>query len=500
MEITFENKTADTYREIYHQTKRVQESTESVVPDTDDDIGEIISVQSDVMLKSKDVTPRGVLVSGEACASVMYITENREAVSFVRMSRLFTIEYEIADISSDAVPTIKLSVLNTETRIINPRKLSVMFEIGGELSCYRQETVNVQSLLPALPDCGLHARYEKTPIVFTNAVAEKTFAVSEQFTFPSGKPRPEKLICERVDFQLSDNQLVGTKLIVKGNVNVAVRYLSSETVYPVYAEFSTPFSQIIDTGREQMDICLADAEQSSGYFSLVETMNGDKVLDTEIHAVLQVVTGSRQELEYISDIYSNVMPASFNAETRQYNAMNSVRSAKLSSEEKITTGEDCAEVLNVFGAVSGISFADGKIRAGAVLDILYRTEGGDLACVKRSITLECEVPEKNVRISEYRISDMFARPEGQSVDLRICVEVTYLDCVNVTLDKIGSVELNEQEKYDLRNYPSVHLVRVEEESLWELAKQYHSNIEKIKEVNQIEEITKGSFLLIPKAI
>ena len=89
MEITFENNTTNIRREIYHQTKRTQESTESVVPDTDDDIGRILSVESFVMLKSKDVTTRGVSISGEASAAVLYITENRESVSFVKLNRSF---------------------------------------------------------------------------------------------------------------------------------------------------------------------------------------------------------------------------------------------------------------------------------------------------------------------------------------------------------------------------------------------------------------------------
>ena len=54
MEIKFENKNVSMYREISRQTKKVQESAESVVPDTDDDIGRIATVQSYVMLKSKD--------------------------------------------------------------------------------------------------------------------------------------------------------------------------------------------------------------------------------------------------------------------------------------------------------------------------------------------------------------------------------------------------------------------------------------------------------------
>ena len=89
MEIKFENKNVSMYREISRQTKKVQESAESVVPDTDDDIGRIATVQSYVMLKSKDITSRGVLISGEAVASLLYITESQESMSFVRQQELF---------------------------------------------------------------------------------------------------------------------------------------------------------------------------------------------------------------------------------------------------------------------------------------------------------------------------------------------------------------------------------------------------------------------------
>ena len=188
MEIKFENKNVSMYREISRQTKKVQESAESVVPDTDDDIGRIATVQSYVMLKSKDITSRGVLISGEAVASLLYITESQESMSFVRLSKSFSVEYEVPDIESDAAAQIKLSILSTEARVINPRKVSVTFEISGELSCYKQESISIESRLPENACRGLHARYESAELMFTDAVCEKTFAVNEQFSFPGGIP------------------------------------------------------------------------------------------------------------------------------------------------------------------------------------------------------------------------------------------------------------------------------------------------------------------------
>ena len=88
MEIGFENKTINIYREVHHQTKRIQESAESVVPDTDDDIGKVSSVHTSVMLKSKDVTSRGVTVSGEATASLVYNGGSEQGVFCPAVKRL----------------------------------------------------------------------------------------------------------------------------------------------------------------------------------------------------------------------------------------------------------------------------------------------------------------------------------------------------------------------------------------------------------------------------
>ena len=49
-------------------------------------------------------------------------------------------------------------------------------------------------------------------------------------------------------------------------------------------------------------------------------------------------------------------------------------------------------------------------------------------------------------------------------------------------------------------YPTVTLVRVERESLWELAKTYHSSVEQIRAMNELDEDFSGRLLLIPKAL
>ena len=53
---------------------------------------------------------------------------------------------------------------------------------------------------------------------------------------------------------------------------------------------------------------------------------------------------------------------------------------------------------------------------------------------------------------------------------------------------------------ELDKYPTVTLVRCAEETLWDLAKSYHSSVEKIKAYNENCEDICGKMILVPKSI
>lgn len=500
MELGFKNKMVNTYREISHQTKRIQETAESVVPDTNDDICKIASVQTAVMLKSKDVTSRGVIVTGELVAALIYITEGEKNVSFVRLSKPFTLEYDLGDVEADALAQIKLVIQNIESRVLNPRKVSVTFDVMGEMSCYRQENMIVQTTLPDDAPEGLHARFESVEIVAANAVTEKTFAINEQFVFPSGKPKPSQLIAQNIDFAMGETQLIGSKVIIKGNVNIVASYLSDDVNYPVRTEFSTPFSQIIDTGEESMDSCAAIVTLTSCYCDIVDTINGDKALDAEIHAVLQLVCHTRQSIEYISDVYSNIMPTEYTPQSRQLGAASACQQVKLSADERINVVEDCADVLSVFSSVSQVSVLPDKMSASVTLDIVYRTVSGTLSAVRRLINVESADGVAQSRLTGARLADIYLRPDGASIDTHLSVEISYQTVSGAEIRRIEAVTLDESAPYDFATLPAITLVRVENETIWELAKTYHSGVEQIKELNKAEGDNAVPLMLVPKTI
>ena len=78
-----------------------------------------------------------------------------------------------------------------------------------------------------------------------------------------------------------------------------------------------------------------------------------------------------------------------------------------------------------------------------------------------------------------------------------------LNCVSVgsvEVRRVDSIELDEENGFDLSQYPAVTLVRAGDETMWELAKEYHSSVEKISAANPAEDAAGAGLLLIPKCV
>lgn len=498
MEISFESREIPIYREFLHTSRRTQESVECVVPDTDADIEKIAAVQSAVFLKSKDLTARGVTVTGELSASVLYIREGQTGLSCLSVQKPFSIEFEAEGLESEALAQITLLIQGTDARAVNPRKLSVLFEVEGELTCYQAERLRAQTELPK-DSSGLHALTTERSLLLPGAVCEKSLAVTEQFGFTDDRPTPAKLLSERAELHITDCQLIGSKVIVKGHMELAVCALSEDKEEPCLYDFSAPFSQIAEVGIESMSCCTVRPEITGAYYDLLDTINGDKVLDVELHAVLQLVCSERRNLRCISDVYSNLMPAELLYQTQTLELVSPVQKKKLSIEEKIGLMESCKEILCILVSPVRIATDEEKLSAAVNLDVLYKNDEGKLSAGRRTLPLEQKTLGTPLRVLSARVTQLSARPDGESANCALTLELECLAAEKAELTGVEGVILDEDAPYIQESLPTLTLVRAGGESLWTLARRYHSSVEKIRECNEDAENT-ARMLLIPKCL
>ena len=499
MDIIFEPKTVKAFRECAHQIKRTQLSMEGVVPDVSDDIGRLCFLQPSVLLKSKDVTARGAAVTGEMTVALLYINELENAVFDLHFTQSFSLEFELPEPDPDMLLQVRLFVSSTEARAINPRKVSVSVEVGGELTGYTEGETPISVEIPPVEDNRIYARKEAVQTAMINAVCEKTFVVNEQFPFSGGRAAPERLVAQDVSFRLAERQLIGSKILLKGTVCVRVCSFSQENDYPVFSDFTAPFSQLVDIGREEMDGCEVQIEPTSVYFNLVDSIGGEKALDAEIHAVAQLVSRCRQTVEYVSDAYAGRCPSTLTFEPRSVSAAEPPERILLEADNKIELPDDCEDVLSVLATLGQCSAAQGKAEASINFDVLYRSAAGTLSYVKRAVSVTADCPDQTVVILDKRLLDNYLRPEGNQLIGRVSVEMWIERRAETEIRCALAMSLDEGSPYDDAALPTVCAVRVDRESIWDLAKRYHSSCEKIEALNEIDGPIRGKMLLIPKS-
>lgn len=498
MEISFEGREAVVYRESAYLSRRTQETAESVVPDTEPDIQKIAAVQSGVFLKSKDLSARGVTVSGEVFANILCIPEGEAGMNGIRVRRPFTLEFEAEGLESETLAQVSLLLQGTDVRMVNPRKISATFDVEGQLCCYRSESLCVDASLPG-DAAGLHARTEEYTLALPNAVCEKCIAVNEQFPFPDGQTVPESLLSEKAEFRITDFQLIGSKMIVKGSAEISIIGLSGEDAMPAEQSFSAPFSQIVDVGAETMQYCTVKPEITGAYFDLVDTISGQKALDMELHAVLQLVSFEPRIIRCVADAYSNLMPAQLKRQVQEFVLTEPASIETLSSRERVGLTETCAELLHVFSMLTRLSAEDGKLSAAVTLDFVYRNGEGKLSACRRTLTLSGDTGEREMRILSTGPITVNAVPDGEYAECTVTATLCCAVCGKKSISAVSGVVLNEDGAYVQGSLPTLTLVRREGESLWALAKRYHSSEERIRELNEDAETT-TRMLLIPKCI
>lgn len=462
-------------------TKQSLLTAETVVPDTQEDVGRIVWVQGGLLLKGKDLSPGGVTVAGEARASILYLTEEG-SLAGLRVTKPFSLDFETGEPDPDALPELAWTLSRVEARALNPRKLAVSFAVTAWLRSYQRGVLPVNAALPEERP-GLHLLRSQREAMAITGVWEKPFSIREQFPVPDGKPCPVHLLGEELRFESLEVEQIGSRSVVKGELLLEVWGLDGEGL-PVRSGFSAPFSQLLDTGEGSWDARTLRVEPSSCYLDWVDGLGGERALDAELHAVVQLCAWSRVQPVTVSDAYSTRMPCAVQGEERTLLRSLEQGSARLSAEERLPLPEDYADLLAVQTSWETPESDREGLRLTLLLDLLVRRTDGSLDAVRRILRMEGPALAEGSLLWEAQPTLCDLRPEEGGLRVRCEAQIPWLREERERFFCLTDLSLDEEGAWDAEALPALSLVRRREgESLWELAKAFRASPEAIAATN-----------------
>ena len=495
MEINLNTRTVPCCRELFRQTKLVQEHAEAVVPDVNDDIGKIAWSEAQICLKSKECGPQGVSVGALADISVFYLTETRDRVLCTRFSKDFFVEFDCVGLEAESQAQVSLRVLGVQARALNPRKLGVDFTLRAELGCYSEECMTASVTAESEEARELQFLREQSGCIALSSVCEKSFVVSEQIPVP--QEGMERLVSAQAVLISGNCQMIGGKALVKGGAELRFGLESGDGKAPVFAEQCIPFSVLIDSGEEDCSLAGLILQPTALYADLSDSINGGRVIELELHAAAQASFEKSIALDYIVDAYSTRCPLRCEENTLEVLIGRDRQELCAESAESIALAAEGAELRAQHTELLSYAARDGSASASAAVSVLLQNPDGSFDTLQKLLTLEAALPSPDWTVESVKLTTLSVQTAGDKLEIMLSACFHCLLAERRELRCLSSVESDEENAYDLTSLPSLSVVNRRGRSLWELAKRYHSGTEAIERLNEKYPM-QGELLLIPR--
>lgn len=496
MEVNLKREAIQYCTPVYSDTLSREETLETVVSDTLPDIARILDVDAAVYLRAKTLQQGSIRIEGSIRGTVLYIGEDSERLQRIEaeLPVVFLAEADGAE-DTDTLAA-NLCVTSADAKLLNPRKIQLRVGVCAAAVVYRSVTAELPT--EAEPTPGLYTLTDTKTVSFLSGIEEKSFLVSDEAELPAGCPPMEKLLCYSHTETVDELKQVGGKMILQGTVRLDTLYLTAGDDAPQHQSFRIPFSQILDIASGKAELSTVILTSGGCYLEPLSGSDGITSLHLELHLCAQTLCRSEAEIRYIADAYS--LKNTCHLKTGTIRTLNAARPTVLrqSVRETLETPDSPKEIVYTRVTAAFPVRTESGVSENVCVRVIYRTQRGSLSSMTRVLTLAFESGETaGMTLPETaRFGEVYAAAGDGAVELRCPVELS-LDAADVSeVTYVSEMELEEKETAEENERPSLIMIRLSTESLWNVAKKFGSTCELIQSANP-ETLNPGDLILIP---
>ena len=496
MELPFEKTVCRCWNQKLYTLVNREETQELRLPDSMPDVGRVISSWGQVILRGKDWRDRGIGVSGGVMVWVLYSPEGGGALQKLESWVPFQARADFPEPGEDGVILAEPFLRSVDARTVSSRKLMLRCGVGLLLQAVVPREMELLRLGQVPKD--LETRVETYPFLLTREAGEKSFLMDEDLNLPDRMPSVEQLVYYRIEPEVLDQKVLGSKAAFRGMGNLHVLYIDPDGRLNSY-DFQIPFAQYVDLDGEYGE----DAEIAviPCVTSLELDAEPDGSLRLKCGAVSQYTVNSRENAELLQDCYSPVRDVTPEKELVSIPAWMDRQIRRLDLSAAFPGGDGQPVDLIFLPDPPTVKRPDGAtaVEQGVTFQTLLMDESGQYTVrntrSSQSIRLdsECDTVCFNAGTGNVAI-----RQEAASwrTDTQVVLDLKSL-CAR-PMEMVTGVKLGEERTPDPERPSVIIRSRGSQDTLWDLAKRCGSTVGAIRRMNKLEgEPEEDRLLLIP---
>lgn len=508
MEFNQENRTFSTPVTVLDTVAEQLADVDLTLPDYCPDIEKILKCTLTPKIQSKSLSGGQLQIDGTCVVNVMYVESIKKTIRCCEQSVNFSQNFSVKETPDNPVIITKTKSEYINCRALSPRRLVM----HGAFSLYAKVKSSSKTSIYSSNDSGIESLKKKVSCTNLKSLCQEQFNVCEEVSV-ADKPVIESIVRSSVDVSLTDAKAVTGKLMVNGEINLKLLYITDvETGEIGKIDYLLPFNQIIDCeGIDEKTINNVECDIMSYDIRLKNDMLSEKpsiVVDIMLCVTEEGYVIDNEEI--IVDSYS-VFCAS-KPEFEQLTISNEVAPLSETQMEKISVKVDngkITKVLDIF--TDGVSCEQQNsadaLKAGGKINIciLALNEDSIPTIIERTCdyehTFNTATDFNTLRnIQPHTSSISYRLADDNTIEVRC--ELKLCACAEKTerTRAVCGMELFEDKLIVPDNCALTLYFAKQGESLWDIAKSHNTRLDLLLSENSAENITLDSsqMLLIPK--
>lgn len=490
------------------------------VPDIKPDIEKIIKEQGEIVVTEIKPMSEKLMVKGNLRFNLLYLSEDDSQPIHNIMGELpFDEMVNMDDTCSGDNITVKWELDDLSTNLINSRKISVKaivsFVFAAE-DIYDEETAVFFEGEESV--CQQSRKMNITQIALSK---KDTFRVKDEVRLPPGKANIYNILYNElglrgVDFRVGENQIN-----LKGELQAFILYVQENGNGNIqYFETEVPFSGVIECAGCSEDMVLAISAAVPGKEIQVKPDDDgeERIIDIEAVLDLDMKVYAEEEVEILSDVYSTSMELTPVMKDAYFENLVLKNNNKIRIVDRIPIDSGQPKVLQICNASGNVRIDDQYMVTDGIqvqgiieVQILYIAEEDNkpIGSIKGVIPFSQTIEVKGIKEESIftikgeleQINVMMLDGEEVEVKANIGLDTMVFDKIKTSI--ITDVKVEDLDLEKLQKMPSIigYIVK-QEDSLWKIAKNFYTTVERIKELNEMdtEYLKTGDKLLLMKEV
>ena len=487
------------------------------VPESLMDMERLILVKGNIVIDGTEAMTDRFQVKGGLNYQILYSADKEGTVFDSLVGKVPFVEYINADGTrpGDYIE-VHASLNDLTITMLHSRKISLKSLVGMDYQV--KENATFEAVTGIENANGTEVLEGTVSMMSLQLQKKRELEVREQVEIPTNKPNIYQVIWKSVSMSQIQVKPGDGYMLVKGNLSVFMVYTAEDENVPIqYFTVEIPFEQRVQEEESTADMISGSFLGLDQYhITVVPDESGeDRLLDIVADFIMEVKLYGDENLRLVLDAYSPEME--LNPQWRDFNVQHllvrNCAKTRISEVVDMPKQQSVLQICNVEGSVSiddtertarGI-LVEGVV--GTQVTYLSKNDSGTLASTTFDIPFSCEIEVDGMKEDiTYSIVPFFdqivAMQLGESqIEVKAEISLDVLAFSNGRAKAVLNVEVKPVNLERKKALPGMigYIVK-SGDTLWSIAKKYYTTIDRVRQVNELENdtIQEGDRLVILK--